>query len=111
MDVDAVTVPAGKLLQVEIDLGLEGAEPGRAGLDPAGDIGEEIGGVVKGKSDALPLESGPQAIPIAGQILLASRGRIVRALRLTEGLRLEPAARASEGQRGQCQSPAPPAAP
>jgi hypothetical protein len=37
-------LPPSKLLQIEIELRLEGAEADRAGLDPAADVGEDIRG-------------------------------------------------------------------
>jgi len=38
-------LPAGKLLQVEIELWLDGAKPNSASFDSAADVGQEIGGV------------------------------------------------------------------
>ena len=61
---DVSTLPPCKLLQVEVDLRLEGPEPDRAGLDPAADIGQEVAGVVEGDGDALTFEIGPQPTPI-----------------------------------------------
>ena len=63
VDVHEPALPSRKLLQVEIELRLDGAEPDRAGLDPAADIGQEIGGVGQRKGDAVALEIGPQACP------------------------------------------------
>jgi len=34
MDVDQPALPPGKLLQIKVELRLDGAEPYRAGLDP-----------------------------------------------------------------------------
>jgi hypothetical protein len=42
VDVDAVTLPPQKLLQVEVDLRLEDSDQDRTVLDPAADIGQEI---------------------------------------------------------------------
>jgi hypothetical protein len=98
---DAVAVPAGKLLQIEVDLRLEGAEPGRAGLDAAADIGQKIGGVVQRKDDTLALKRGPQPIPIPSQILLTTRGGIIRPLRLSEGLRRKAVARSGKSERAE----------
>ena len=45
MDVDEPALPAGKLLQVEIELRLDGAKPDSASFDPAANVSQEIGGV------------------------------------------------------------------
>jgi hypothetical protein len=67
-------------LQVEVDLWLKDPDPDRAGLDSAADIGQEIVGVADSKGDAEALKVGPQSTPIAGQVRLARRRRIVRPL-------------------------------
>ena len=86
VDVDQPALPSCKLLQVEIELRLDGAERDRAGLDPTADVSKEIGSVGQRKRNAVALEVRPQASPIPRKVRLTCRRWIVRVDRLAPRL-------------------------
>ena len=82
MDVEEPALPPRKLLQIEVELRLDGAEPYRTGLDPAADVRQQIGRVGEREGDAIALKIKPQPTPIAGKVSLTRRSRIIRMYRL-----------------------------
>ena len=86
MDVEEPALPPRKLLQIEVELRLDGAEPYRTGLDPAADVRQQIGRVGEREGDAIALKIRPQPTPIAGKVSLTRRSRIIRMYRLTPRL-------------------------
>jgi hypothetical protein len=54
-----IALPPGELLQVEVELWLDGAEPDCAGLDPAAEVGQEVGRIGERQDHAVALEIGP----------------------------------------------------
>jgi hypothetical protein len=114
VDVNESALPSRKLLQVEIELRLNGAEPDRAGLDPTADIGQEISGVGQRKRNAVALEIRPQASPIPRKVRLTRRRWIVRVDRLAPRLGRKHVrcggqgdCAAGQGEKASCPRPVP----
>jgi len=68
MNVNAIALKAQQLLQVEIELRLEGSKAYRPGFNPAADVSQEIVRIGKRETDATTVEKRAQTAPIPGQV-------------------------------------------